>query len=129
MCDCRPVPAGVTKTKECDKYEMIVRHRQRTKSAHIEQVLVPETEYVRVPVHEDVPEVLEDGREVYPEHAVVLELRRLHVVLHGSGKAFKAQKAPGEGQGGSAGTEQKERIDETTVTSGFDQESTESLRP
>lgn len=53
---------------------------------------VPEAEQAGVPVHEDVPEVLEDGGEVYPEDAVVLELGGLDVVLDGPAAPQKKTK-------------------------------------
>ena len=50
-------------------------------------LLVPVAEQRRVPIHKDVPEVLDDGREIDPEHAVILELRGLQVVLDGPAAA------------------------------------------
>lgn len=42
---------------------------------------IPVAEERRIPVHEDVSEVLEYRRKVYPENTVVLQPGRLHIVL------------------------------------------------
>lgn len=48
---------------------------------------IPVAEQRRVPIHEDVPEVLDDGGEVDPEHTVILQLRGGQVVLDGPAPA------------------------------------------
>lgn len=53
------------------------------KGVAMTRTVVPEAEEPGVPVHEDVPEVLKDGGKVDPEHAIVLQLSGLHVVLDG----------------------------------------------